>query len=237
MTRVAALDCGTNSIRLLIADVDDGVVTDLVRTMEIVRLGQTHDDAAGECFDKSARVLGLPYPGGAPIDRLAKEGRDDAYTLPHPFVGENPYDMSFSGLKTAVLRARDGLMAGLGGLRRQDRADLCAAFQRAVADVLVEKSRRALTDHPVGVFAVAGGVAANTEIRARLTALCEGLGVTFLAPPLRLCTDNAAMIAWAGIEQFRLRGADDLTLSARPRWPLDQKSPALIGSGKKGAKA
>jgi N6-L-threonylcarbamoyladenine synthase len=106
-----------------------------------------------------------------------------------------------------------------------------------VADVLVEKSRRALTDHPVGVFAVAGGVAANTEIRARLTALCEGLGVTFLAPPLRLCTDNAAMIAWAGIEQFRLRGADDLTLSARPRWPLDQKSPALIGSGKKGAKA
>jgi N6-L-threonylcarbamoyladenine synthase len=204
---------------------------------DFTRLGGSIDDAPGEAFDKVAKILGLPQPGGPSVQAEASGGDPRRIPLPRPLLDRPGYDLSFSGLKTAVLRARDGLMAGLGGLRRQDRADLCAAFQAAVADVLVEKSRRALTDHPVGVFAVAGGVAANTEIRARLTALCEGLGVTFLAPPLRLCTDNAAMIAWAGIEQFRLRGADDLTLSARPRWPLDQKSPALIGSGKKGAKA
>jgi N6-L-threonylcarbamoyladenine synthase len=201
------------------------------------RLGGSIDDAPGEAFDKVAKILGLPQPGGPSVQAEAEDGDPRRIALPRPLLDRPGYDLSFSGLKTAVLRARDGLMAGLGGLRRQDRADLCAAFQTAVADVLVEKSRRALTDHPAAVFAVAGGVAANTEIRARLTALCEDLGVTFLAPPLRLCTDNAAMIAWAGIEQFRLRGADDLTLSARPRWPLDQTSPALIGSGKKGAKA
>ena len=150
--------------------------------------------------------------------------------------------MSFSGLKTALLRARDTLIAKQGGLTHQDRRDLCAGFQAAVADVMAEKSRRALTiylaDNPAKpAFAVAGGVAANTCIRAVLETVSARCGTRFLAPPLRLCTDNAAMIAWAGIEQFRQRGADDLTLSARPRWPLDQKSPALLGSGKKGAKA
>lgn len=201
------------------------------------RLGGSIDDAPGEAFDKVAKVLGLPQPGGPSVQAEAATGDAKRIALPRPLLDRPGYDLSFSGLKTAVLRARDGLMAGQGGLRRQDRADLCAAFQRAVADVITEKSRRALADHPVAVFAVAGGVAANTEIRARLQALCDGLGVRFLAPPLALCTDNAAMIAWAGIEQFRARGADDLTLSARPRWPLDQRSPALLGSGKKGAKA
>ncbi|SEM51168.1 O-sialoglycoprotein endopeptidase [Gemmobacter aquatilis] len=201
------------------------------------RLGGSIDDAPGEAFDKVAKVLALPQPGGPAVQAEAAKGDAKRIPLPRPLLDRPGYDLSFSGLKTAVLRARDGLMAGLGGLRRQDRADLCAAFQRAVADVLTEKSRRALTDHPVGTFAVAGGVAANTEIRARLQALCDSLGIRFLAPPLALCTDNAAMIAWAGIEQFRQRGADDLTLSARPRWPLDQTSPALLGSGKKGAKA
>lgn len=204
---------------------------------DFTRLGGSIDDAPGEAFDKVAKILGLPQPGGPAVQAEAAQGDARRIPLPRPLLDRPGCDMSFSGLKTAVLRARDGLMAGLGGLRQQDRADLCAGFQRAVADVLTEKSRRALLDSDVAHFAVAGGVAANTEIRSRLLALCEGLGVTFLAPPLALCTDNAAMIAWAGIEQFRQRGADDLTLSARPRWPLDQKSPALLGSGKKGAKA
>ena len=204
---------------------------------DFTRLGGSIDDAPGEAFDKVAKILALPQPGGPSVQAEAERGDAKRIPLPRPLLDRPGYDLSFSGLKTAVLRARDGLMAGLGGLRQQDRADLCAAFQRAVADVLVEKSRRALTDHPVRTFAVAGGVAANSEIRARRQALCAGVDTGFLAPPLRLCTDNAAMIAWAGIEQFQLRGADDMTLVARPRWPLDKRSPALLGSGKKGAKA
>jgi N6-L-threonylcarbamoyladenine synthase len=144
--------------------------------------------------------------------------------------------MSFSGLKTAVLRARDKVIAEKGGLMRADRADLCAGFQAAVVDVFFEKTRRALEIAPVEALAVAGGVAANQAIRAGLETVCGALAVRFLAPPLALCTDNAAMIAWAGIELFRTGARDDLTLSARPRWPLDQNAPALLGYGKKGAK-
>lgn len=144
--------------------------------------------------------------------------------------------MSFSGLKTAVLRARDAVIAQKGGLTLADRADLCAGFQAAVTDVFAEKTHRALALTGVDAFAVAGGVAANQAIRAALEKVCDTAQVRFLAPPLALCTDNAAMIAWAGIERFRTGARDDLTLSARPRWPLDQSSPALLGSGKKGAK-
>ena len=134
--------------------------------------------------------------------------------------------MSFSGLKTALLRARDALIAAQGGLFRQDRRDLFAGFQRAVAEVLAEQNRRALAvymeDAPqIPALAVAGGVAANTAIRAGLETVCAQMDVQFLAPPLRLCTDNAAMIAWAGIERFRAGGVDDMDLIARPRWPLD----------------
>ncbi|PRD37870.1 UNVERIFIED_CONTAM: tsaD [Trichonephila clavipes] len=204
---------------------------------DFTRLGGSIDDAPGEAFDKVAKVLGLPQPGGPAVQAEAAMGDAKRFALPRPLLDRPGCDMSFSGLKTAVLRQRDALIAEHGGLRRQDRADLCAGFQRAVADVLFEKSRRALAAHPVDAFAVAGGVAANTEIRARLTALCNDVGVNFLAPPLALCTDNAAMIAWAGIEQLATRGPDGLDLSARPRWPLDRTSPALLGSGKKGAKA
>jgi N6-L-threonylcarbamoyladenine synthase len=151
-------------------------------------------------------------------------------------------DMSFSGLKTALLRARDAVIAEKGGMTVQDRRDLCAGFQRAVAEVLAEKTRRALViygelnpAHPA--LAVAGGVAANTAIRALLETVCAQSGTRFLAPPLRLCTDNAAMIAWAGIERFRAGGLDDMGLTARPRWPLDATAAPMIGSGKKGAKA
>jgi len=148
--------------------------------------------------------------------------------------------MSFSGLKTALLRARDALVAEKGGITVQDRRDLCAAFQAAVSDVLAEKSRRALAacaGASLSGFAVAGGVAANRAVRARLEEVAAAAGVPFLAPPLALCTDNAAMIAYAGIELHRVGRRDGMDLAARPRWPLDRRAPALVGGGRKGAKA
>ena len=202
------------------------------------RLGGTIDDAPGEAFDKTAKLLALPQPGGPAVEAEAKQGDARRFAFPRPLLDRPGCDLSFSGLKTAILRARDGIIAEKGGITVQDRRDLCAGFQAAVADVLAEKSARALAASPgVSAFAVAGGVAANTAIRARLQGVAEAAGVAFLAPPLRLCTDNAAMIAWAGIERFRLGHRDDLTLSARPRWPLDSAAPAMLGSGKKGAKA
>ena len=151
-------------------------------------------------------------------------------------------EFSFSGLKTAVLRARDELVNEKGGLTNQDRADICAGFQAAVSDVFSEKARRAAqacsgNDFGVTAFAVAGGVAANKAIRAGLETVSIESGLNFIAPPLALCTDNAAMIAWAGIE-LHLSGRDaGNPIVARPRWPLDNRQPALLGSGKKGAKA
>jgi len=209
---------------------------------EFTRLGGTIDDAPGEAFDKTARLLGLPQPGGPAVQAQAAQGDASRFALPRPLLDRPGCDMSFSGLKTAILRARDGVVAEKSGLTRQDRADLCASFQAAVVDVLAEKTRRALqaylADAPVApLLAVAGGVAANTAIRAALQEVCAQADVAFLAPPLALCTDNAAMIAYAGIERFRLGQYDTMALAARPRWPLDQHSPSLLGSGKKGATA
>ncbi len=205
------------------------------------RLGGTIDDAPGEAFDKTAKLLGLPQPGGPMVETEARLGDATRFKFPRPLLDRPGCDMSFSGLKTALLRARDALIADQGGLSVQDRRDLCAGFQEAVAAVLAEKTRRALRVYEElnparPAFAVAGGVAANGVIRAMLETVCAESGTAFLAPPLRLCTDNAAMIAWAGIERFRQGGRDDATLVARPRWPLDKTAPALIGSGKKGAK-
>ncbi|EDM73080.1 O-sialoglycoprotein endopeptidase, putative [Roseobacter sp. AzwK-3b] len=209
---------------------------------EFTRLGGTIDDAPGEAFDKTARLLGLPQPGGPHVEQEAKHGDPTRFRFPRPLLDRPGCDMSFSGLKTALLRARDTLIAAQGGLTRQDRADLCAGFQTAVADVLAEKTRRALAVYlaeapPMPMFAVAGGVAANSAIRASLETVCAAEGAGFVAPPLALCTDNAAMIAYAGAELFAAGHRDDMTLAARPRWPLDRSSPALIGGGKKGAKA
>ncbi|MBL4916798.1 tRNA (adenosine(37)-N6)-threonylcarbamoyltransferase complex transferase subunit TsaD [Szabonella alba] len=204
---------------------------------DFTRLGGSIDDAPGEAFDKVAKLLGLPQPGGPAVEAEAMTGDPRRFALPRPLLDRPGCDLSFSGLKTAVLRARDGLLAAQGGLFRQDRADLCAGFQAAVTDVLAEKTRRALDLSAVPALAVAGGVAANSTIRAALERVCAERGVRFTAPPLRLCTDNAAMIAYAGIARFRADGRDGMDLSARPRWPLDSRSPALIGSGKKGAKA
>ena len=200
------------------------------------RLGGTIDDAPGEAFDKVAKLLGLGQPGGPEVERAARTGDSERFALPRALLDRPGCDLSFSGLKTAVLRLRDACLVG-GALREADRADICAGFQAAVADVLAEKSRRALAWAKVPVFAVAGGVAANGSIRARLETVCADVGVRFLAPPLELCTDNAAMIAWAGIERLRVGPPDDMTLGARPRWPLDAASAPMLGSGKRGAKA
>lgn len=202
------------------------------------RLGGTIDDAPGEAFDKTAKLLGLSQPGGPAVEAEAARGDATRFAFPRPLLDRPGCDMSFSGLKTALLRARDAVVEEKGGLSPQDRADLCAGFQAAICDVLVEKSRRALAgSEGLTGFAVAGGVAANSAVRAGLSALAAEKDLRFVAPPLRFCTDNAAMIAWAGIEAFQSGVRSGLDLSARPRWPLDTSQPALLGSGKKGAKA
>ncbi|KIT15395.1 tRNA (adenosine(37)-N6)-threonylcarbamoyltransferase complex transferase subunit TsaD [Jannaschia aquimarina] len=202
-----------------------------------VRLGGTIDDAPGEAFDKVARLLALPQPGGPSVETCAEQGRP-TIALPRPLMDRPGCDLSFSGLKTAVLRARDDAVDRDGGLRESIRADLCASFQSAVRDVLAEKARRALAACPdATAFAVAGGVAANGAIREALQDVADRAGIPFLAPPLALCTDNAAMIAWAGAERLFLGLTDDLTLAARPRWPLDESAAPMLGSGKRGAKA
>ena len=206
------------------------------------RLGGTIDDAPGEAFDKVARLLGLPQPGGPSVEAEAAKGDATRFRMPRPLLDRDDCNLSFSGLKTALLRARDGVIAEKGGLTRADRADLCAGFQEAVAEVLAAKLRRALSiyleERPeVPTVAVAGGVAANGAIRAALEQVAAEAGAGFVAPPLRFCTDNAAMIAYAGIELFEGGQRDDMTLAARPRWPLDRSGPAMLGSGKKGAKA
>jgi N6-L-threonylcarbamoyladenine synthase len=206
------------------------------------RLGGTIDDAPGEAFDKIARLLNLPQPGGPNVERAALTGDPARFKFPRPLLDREGCDMSFSGLKTAVLRARDAVVKKQSGLTQQDQSDLSAGFQQAITAVLSEKSRRALAiyfaENPaVKTFAVAGGVSANMDIRAALETVCAENDTAFLAPPLALCTDNAAMIAWAGLERFRSGDTDDLTLAARPRWPLDKQSAPMLGSGKKGAKA
>lgn len=207
------------------------------------RLGGTIDDAPGEAFDKIAKLLGLGQPGGPRVEAEARAGDPAAFALPRPLLDRPGCDLSFSGLKTAARRARDKLAEARGGITRAERADLCASFQAAVAETLAEKTRRACAAfrerHAVArpTLAVAGGVAANGTIRAALRGVAEAEGFDWVAPPLALCTDNGAMIAWAAAEAMALRGPDALDLSARPRWPLDMDAAPMLGSGRKGAKA
>lgn len=206
------------------------------------RLGGTIDDAPGEAFDKTARLLGLLQPGGPSVEAEARNGDPSRFRFPRPLLDRPGCDLSFSGLKTALMRMRDQIVEEKGGLTRQDRADLCAGFQQAVVDTLAEKTRRALAVYLESkpaepVVSVAGGVAANSAIRSALETICDEAGTEFTAPPHELCTDNAAMIAYAGLERFRQGAHDGLDLTARPRWPLDQTSPAMLGGGRKGAKA
>ena len=207
------------------------------------RLGGTIDDAPGEAFDKVAKMLGLGFPGGPLVERHARTGEASRFDLPRPLMDRPGCDLSFSGLKTAVVRAKDLLIAERGGLYRRDVADLCASFQRTVAYVLSRKAARAMADFARRhrdvadlVLAVAGGVAANGELRAGLDAAAQAEGFSLIAPPLSLCTDNGAMIAWAGIERLAA-GYVNEPVVPRPRWPLDPSATPMLGSGKRGAKA
>jgi N6-L-threonylcarbamoyladenine synthase len=193
------------------------------------RLATTIDDAAGEAFDKTAKLLGLGYPGGPAVEAAAAAGDPAAVPLPRPLVGSAEPHFSFAGLKSAVLRAREtGLYA---------EADIAASFQQAVVDCLVDRTRRALDaiGGPAGATAlvVAGGVAANKAIRAALTDVATSHGLPFVAPPLWLCTDNAAMIAWAGALRFAEGLTDGLDAPARARWPLDPEAERARGAGVK----
>jgi N6-L-threonylcarbamoyladenine synthase len=190
------------------------------------RLATTIDDAAGEAFDKTAKLLGLGFPGGPAVERAAMQGDPKAVPLPRPLLGSDDPHFSFAGLKSAVMRAAQS------GLHRPE--DIAASFQRAVTDCLIDRTRGALAISPgVTALVVAGGVAANRSVRAELAALAGQAGLPFVAPPLWLCTDNAAMIAWAGHERFSAGLIDDLTIPARPRWPLDPSAEKARGAGVK----
>jgi N6-L-threonylcarbamoyladenine synthase len=201
------------------------------------RLGTTVDDAAGEAFDKGAKLLGLGYPGGPAIEAAARAGDPSRFELPRPMVGRPGADFSFSGLKTA-LRQRVAALAGVSALGERDQADLAAALQAAIADCLADRTANAIAlaraSHPeLSALVVAGGVAANQHIRSRLETVASAGGLPLVAPPVRLCTDNAAMIAWAGIERLRRGLTDGLDFAPRPRWPLDPTAPRATGAGVK----
>jgi N6-L-threonylcarbamoyladenine synthase len=190
------------------------------------RLATTIDDAAGEAFDKTAKLLGLGYPGGPAVERIAASGDASAVKLPRPLVGTAEPHFSFAGLKSAVLRARDA------GTHRSE--DIAASFQQAVIDCLVDRTTRALARAPgATALVVAGGVAANGPIRGALTELAARHDLPFVAPPLWLCTDNAAMIAWAGALRFEEGLTDGLDAPARARWPLDVNAEKARGAGVK----
>lgn len=185
------------------------------------RLGATVDDAAGEAFDKIAKLLGLGWPGGPALERLAASGDPKRYPFPRPMLGRAGCDFSFSGLKTAVAQMVAKLPAG--ALPAQVAADIAASFQQAVTDVLADRTAHAMAEMSgkASLLVVAGGVAANQTIRGALEQAALVAGFRLAAPPIRLCTDNAVMVAWAGLERLRLGLADDIDFAPRPRWPLE----------------
>jgi N6-L-threonylcarbamoyladenine synthase len=211
------------------------------------RLGTTLDDAAGECFDKCAKMMGLPFPGGPNLEKMALSVRDkgaaiERFPLPKPLYRKPGCDFSFSGLKTAVKTHSDALPEG--DVDPKDAADLCYAFQEITAQVMVDRCRNAIYhfkshyNAEAPTLVVAGGVAANLCIRGALDVLANDEGMQLIAPPLKLCSDNAAMIAWAGIERLRAGQNDALDFKARPRWPLDETATPIHGRmlSKKGVK-
>ena len=203
------------------------------------RLGTTIDDALGEAFDKTAKLLGLPYPGGPIIEKLAAQGENQRIELPRPLKGEKRLDFSFSGLKTAVRQAA----MEMAPLSDKDIADIAASFELAVTDTLSDRVERSLAvfknEYPdkEASLVVAGGVASNKAIRNSLQKLCDAHGFKFIAPPIGLCTDNAAMIAYAGLQHFIHGDRSSFNIAPRSRWPLDEHSSPLIGAGRRGAKA
>ena len=213
----------------------------LVRALgDYERWGSTIDDALGEAFDKTAKLLSLPQPGGPNVERMAAKGDPKRFPLPRPMKGDARLDFSFSGLKTAVRLVAEAHAP----LSDDDVADLCASFQRAAAETVADRVRRALirfretfpglADPALGV---AGGVGANQAIRTALMAECAAAGARLVAPPLKLCSDNGAMIAYAGLERIEAGLSDPLDAPVRSRWPLDARSAPLLGHGRRGAKA
>lgn len=207
------------------------------------RLGSTLDDAAGEAFDKTAKVMGLGFPGGPALEKMAAAGNPDRFELPTPLGHRPGFDFSFAGLKTAARQIWDGLESPTNA----DKADLAAGMQRQIARALAKRASNAMKyfmetypDINEYAFVVAGGVAANRTVRTALEEVTETQGFRLIAPPMKWCTDNAAMIALAGAERLRLGQTDELSAPARARWPLDARSAKLepaIGSGRKGPKA
>ncbi|PZF78174.1 tRNA (adenosine(37)-N6)-threonylcarbamoyltransferase complex transferase subunit TsaD [Aestuariivirga litoralis] len=204
------------------------------------RLGTTIDDALGEAFDKVAKLLGLGYPGGPQVEALARRGDASRFAFPRPLKGRKDCNFSFSGLKTAVRETVQDLMT----LSDQDVADVCASFEAAVAETMADRLKMAVhlfrAAHPqvrAPALIVAGGVAANQKLKAVFEAAAAQHGLQLIVPPAKLCTDNAAMIAWAGAERLALGLTDPLDFAARARWPLDQAQAPVYGSGKLGAKA
>jgi N6-L-threonylcarbamoyladenine synthase len=204
------------------------------------RLGTTIDDALGEAFDKTAKLLGLGFPGGPAVEAAAQHGNPARFALPRPMLGREEPHFSFAGLKTALRhRARQ-----LAPLKMVDIADLCASFEAAVSDSVADRCARAMTiaEERLGAKAprrlvIAGGVAANKRLRTALSRLAEQRSYTLHVPPAELCTDNGAMIAWAGAERLARGWTDGLDVTARPRWPLDQLAAPVLGAGRLGAKA
>ena len=189
------------------------------------KLGGTIDDAAGEAFDKVAKQLGLGWPGGPALEKLATQGDPKAFAFPRPMLRREGCDLSFSGLKTAVVQSIARLPNGTP--TSQQAADIAASFQQAVADVLADRAVHAMAlmraDSPAAdMLVVAGGVAANSRIRTSLDQAAQAHGFRMVAPPMRLCSDNAVMVAWAAIERLRLGLTDTMTFEARPRWPLEE---------------
>ena len=192
------------------------------------RLATTIDDAIGEAFDKTAKILGLGFPGGPAVERAAAQGKARRFALPRPLLGSAEPHFSFAGLKSAVLRQWQALPAK----DNADRDDLAAGFQAATTDCLVDRTGQAMAAFPQATaLVVAGGVASNLAVRGALATLATSRGLAFVAPPLWLCTDNAAMIAWAGCERLALGLVDGLDAPARPRWPLDPGAEAVRGAG------
>jgi len=200
------------------------------------RLGTTLDDALGEAFDKIAKMLELGFPGGPRVEKAALEGEPSRFGLPRPMKGREGCHFSFSGLKTAVRHAISALPPG--DISDRDAADLCASFQAAAAEVLADRSKNAIAEfrssHPrAETMVIAGGVAANGYLRAQMKNLADDQGLRLIIPPHALCTDNAAMVAWAGIERLGLGLVDDLDFAPRPRWPLDANAPPTAFAGTK----
>jgi N6-L-threonylcarbamoyladenine synthase len=219
--------------------------TQLVLVHEVgryTRLGTTIDDALGEAFDKTAKLLGLGFPGGPAVERAARSGRPGRFHLPRPMSGRAEPHFSFAGLKTAVRHHVRDLARDAARLSERDVADLCADFERAVAESVADRVQRAVAlvaaqNAGVRHLVAAGGVAANATLRAELARLAQREGIALHVPPVALCTDNAAMVAWAGAERLvrGLAGRRDFT--ARARWPLDPDAAPALGAGRHGAKA